>query len=63
MSGVRFASVPSMPRSLARLSAMANNLRIRPAMASLVSGGTESWPSSSSEACLCARRSRPAATR
>ena len=40
MSGVRLASVSGMPRSCARLSAIASSRRIRPAIASLVSGGT-----------------------
>src|SRR3954453_8322912 len=39
ISGVRFASVPGTPRSVARLSAMASSRRIRPAAASLVIGG------------------------
>ena len=60
MSGVTAASVSGMPRSRARLSARASRRRMRPAIASLVSGGSASAPSSSSEACRCSRRSRPA---
>ena len=60
MSGVTAASVSGMPRSRARLSASASSRRIRPAIASLVSGGSASAPSSSSEACRCSSRSRPA---
>ena len=55
--GVRDAEVP------ARLSAIASSRRIRPATASLVIGGSDSAPSSSSEACLCSSRSRPACSR
>ena len=51
------------PRSSARLSAIASSRRIRPATASLVSGGSASWPSSSRLACLCSSRSRPALVR
>ena len=40
MSGVRDASVSGTPSSSARLSAIARRRRMRPAMASLVSGGT-----------------------
>ena len=47
----------------ARLSAMASSRRIRPAIASLVSGGSASWPSSSRLACRCSIRSRPATVR
>src|SRR5256885_94926 len=39
ISGVTAASVSGMPRSRARLSARASSRRIRPAIASLVSGG------------------------
>jgi hypothetical protein len=42
---------------------MASSRRIRPAMASLVSGGSASWPSSSRDAWRLATRSRPAMTR
>src|SRR5690625_2300372 len=63
ISGVRTASVSRIPSSWARLSAMASRRRIRPAMASLVSGGSDSTPSSSRLACLCARRSWPALSR
>ncbi len=52
-----------MPRSAARLSAMASRRRMRPATASLVSGGSARAPSSSREACLCSMRRRPAAAR
>src|SRR6478609_1310578 len=62
-SGLRPASVSGIPSSAARLSAVDRSRRIRPATASFVSGGTASWPSSSSEACLCARRSSPASRR
>ena len=57
ISGVSDASVSGMPSSSARLSAIASSRRIRPAIASLVSTGSCSWPSSSSEACLCSSRS------
>ena len=60
MSAVRHASVLGSPRSWARRSAIASSRRIRPAIASLVSGGSASWPSSSSDACRFATRSRPA---
>ncbi len=50
MSSVTTDSVSGMPRSLARLSAMASSRRIRPATASLVIGGSARWPSSSSDA-------------
>jgi len=63
MSAVRQASVDGRPRSDARRSAIASRRRIRPAIASLVSGGSASWPSSSSDACRLATRSRPAITR
>ena len=63
ISGVTAASVSGTPRSAARLSASASSRRIRPATASLVIGGSASWPSSSSEACLCSSRSRPASAR
>ena len=63
MSGVTTASVSGMPRSRARLSASASSRRIRPAIASLVSGGSASAPSSSSDACRCSSRSRPALVR
>ncbi len=56
ISGVNDASVSGMPSSSARLSAMAKSRRMRPAMASLVSTGSCSWPSSSREACLCCSR-------
>ncbi len=59
----RPASVPGIPRSRAALSAVASNRRIRPATASLVSGGLCSWPNSSREEFLCSRRSVPAARR
>ena len=55
--------MPGIPRSEARLSAIASSRRIRPATASLVSGGSASEPSSSRDACLCSIRSRPAAAR
>jgi hypothetical protein len=42
MSGVRLASVPGIPSSAARRSAIASSRRIRPATASLVIGGDES---------------------
>ena len=42
MSAVRQASVEGMPRSAARRSAIASRRRIRPAIASLVSGGSAS---------------------
>ena len=42
---------------------MASSRRIRPAIASLVSGGSDNRPSSSRLACLLATRSRPAARR
>ena len=63
ISGVTAASVSGMPRSRARLSARASSRRIRPAIASLVSGGSASAPSSSSDACRCSSRSRPALVR
>ena len=47
----------------ARLSAIASSRRIRPATASLVIGGSASWPSSSRLACLCLSRSSPACRR
>ncbi len=40
MSGVKCASVVGTPSSTARLSARASNRLIRPAIASLVSGGS-----------------------
>src|SRR5690242_5547680 len=49
-SGLSPASVSGMPRSDALLSAVASSRRMRPATASLVSGGTASFPSSSSDA-------------
>jgi hypothetical protein len=42
ISGVRLASVLGRPSSMARRSAMASRRRIRPAIASLVSGGSAS---------------------
>ena len=63
ISGVSDASVSGIPSSSARLSAIASSRRIRPAIASLVSTGSCSWPSSSSEACLCSSRSSPAILR
>ena len=60
ISGVREASVSGMPSSWAFLSAIASRRRMRPAMASLVSAGSCSCPSSSREACLCSSRSPPA---
>ena len=54
----RFTTGPA-----ARRSAMASRRRIRPAMASLVSGGSASWPSSSRLACRWAIRSLPAIVR
>jgi hypothetical protein len=47
ISGVKCASVVGMPSSVARLSASASSRLIRPAIASLVSGGSAAWPSSS----------------
>ncbi len=52
-----------MPSSAARLSAVPSRRRIRPAIASLVSGGSCSRPSSSRLACLCSIRSSPARRR
>jgi len=63
MSTVRQASVLGRPKSPARRSAIASRRRMRPAIASLVSGGSASWPSSSSDACRFATRSWPAMTR
>ena len=63
MSGVTADSVSGMPRSLARLSAIASRRRMRPATASLVMTGSERAPSSSREACLCSSRSLPACSR
>src|SRR6266851_7436520 len=63
ISAVRLDSVSGTPRSRALLSAMASSRRIRPAIASLVSGGLASWPSSSRLACRCSMRSRPATVR
>ncbi|SII80754.1 Uncharacterised protein [Mycobacteroides abscessus subsp. abscessus] len=42
MSGVRLASVPGIPNSSARLSAVESRRRIRPATASFVIGGSAS---------------------
>ncbi len=58
LSGGRPSSVFGMPSSAARLSASASRRRIRPAMASLVMGGSARAPSSSRLACLCSRRRR-----
>ena len=55
MSAVTADSVSAMPRSLARLSAIASSRRIRPATASFVIGGSEIAPSSSRDACLCSQ--------
>ena len=56
ISGVSDDSVSGIPSSSARLSAIASSRRIRPAIASLVSTGSCSWPSSSREAFLCSSR-------
>src|SRR3954467_9526598 len=59
ISGVTADSVSGTPSSAARLSAIASSRRIRPATASLVITGSDSAPSSSSDACVCSSRSRP----
>ncbi|CAB5078198.1 unannotated protein [freshwater metagenome] len=60
MSGVKPASVSGIPRSWARLSAMAKRRLIRPATASFVSGGFAKEPNSSRLACPCSIRNFPA---
>ena len=55
-----FSSVPGIPSSCARLSAITSKRRIRPAIASFVNGGSANRPNSSNDACLLATRSCPA---
>jgi hypothetical protein len=63
MSAVRKRLGARHAELAARRSAMASSRRIRPAMASLVSGGSASWPSSSRLAWRCLIRSWPAMVR
>src|SRR5699024_11160733 len=52
--------VLGVPSACARLSAMASRRRMRPAIASLVMGGSAMRPSVSRDACWCSTRSLPA---